>query len=278
MTYLTLAAPRPSGSADIARRAFADAPAFARLAVFLGLSLGVTLLAAQIDTRLWLGENIWLKPIKFQLSLTLYLATLAVFARWMPERTRASLWFRTFAAIVCLSILAEMAWIAGAAAFGTGSHFNVATPFMSAIYSLMGLFAVTLTSATLVMGLSVWRNPATGLSPALKLSVVLGLILTFVLTVPVAGYMASTEGHLVGTPVTDARLWPMGWSREVGDLRIAHFFAAHALHFLPAGGVLATLILPPRGAYAAVIAGTLAFVAFTGFTFWQALNGLPLIP
>ena len=94
------------------------------------------------------------------MSLTLYLATLAVFARWMPERTRASLWFRTFAAVVCLSILAEMAWIAGAAAFGTGSHFNVATPFMSAVYSLMGLFAVTLTSATHDYIMDPAMNPA----------------------------------------------------------------------------------------------------------------------
>ncbi|MFM2355036.1 MAG: hypothetical protein RLZZ528_772 [Pseudomonadota bacterium] len=278
MTDLSLEQPATTSARRILRHALADAPAFSRLAIFLALSLVVTLAAAQIDGRLFQGENIWLKPVKFQLSLSLYLATLAVFARFMPSHWLGSRLWRAYAGIVVFAILAEMAWIAGAAAFGTGSHFNVASPLMSALYSVMGLFALILTSPTLVMGLAIARNPDTGLSPAMKLAIASGLILTFLLTVPVAGYMASTTGHHVGTPVTDARLWPMGWSREVGDLRVAHFFAAHALHFIPAGGLVAALALPPRAATTAVIAGTLAFVALTGSTFWQALNGLPFLP
>ncbi len=46
----------------------------------------------------------------------------------------------------------------------------------------------------------------TGLAPALHLSIWLGLVLTFVLTVIAAGALASKPGHFVGVPVTGDRL------------------------------------------------------------------------
>ena len=62
-------------------------------------------------------------------------------------------------------------------------------------------------------------------------------MLTFVLTVPIAGTLAQMPGHFVGTPVTGAAVPVFGWSREVGDLRTAHFLATHAMHFLPLAGL-----------------------------------------
>lgn len=270
---LSAAFPRPG----LLVRLDSDAPAFARLGLLMGLSLAVTLPALTIDTRIFQDESVWVKPVKFQIALAVYLLTLAFYARFMPEATQRGRPWRWFAVLVNAAILGEMAWIGGAAAFGTGSHFNIGTPVMSALYSLMGLLAVILTSASLVMGVAVLRNREGTLADPMRVAVGLGLVLTFVLTVPVAGYMASTTGHHVGTPLTGATLWPMGWSREVGDLRVPHFFAAHALHFIPAGGLIAAL-LPDRAARLAVIAGALAFAAFVGLTFWQAVSGMPFLP
>lgn len=256
---------------------FADAPAFARLGSFLALSLVVTLTAARIDPRPFQGESIWLKPIKFQLSLSLYLLTLAFFARYLPAGMRASRGWRIYALAVGLAVSAEMLWIAGAAALGTGSHFNVASPLMAALYPLMGVLAVLLTSASLVMGVAIGRNRHAGLAPALRLAVALGLGLTFVLTVPVAGYMAAGTSHLVGTPATGARLALLGWSGEVGDLRVAHFFAAHAMHILPVAGLLAARGLPDRAARTAVIVAAVLYVALVAATFGQAIAGQPFL-
>ena len=164
----------------------------------------------------------------------------------------------------------------GAAALGTGSHFNLSSPIWETLYSLMGLAAVTLTSASLVMGLAIWRNPATGLAPALKLSVMLGLVLTFVLTVITAGYMASTTGHYVGTPVTGERLPILGWSREVGDLRVGHFLATHALHGLPLVGLVAARMGESAGR-GVVWAAAAGYAALVLGTFAQAIAGMPLI-
>ena len=258
-------------------RLWTDAPAFMALAVLISLTMVPVLAAMTLDPREFGGEDIWLKPLKFHIALAIYLGTLAFFARWMTEAQRHGRAWRWFVAVVCACVLGELLWIGGAAALGTGSHFNLSSPIWNALYSLMGLAAVTLTSASLVMGLAIWRNPETGLHPAVKLSVVLGLVLTFLLTVLTAGYMSSTPGHFVGVPVTGERLPVFGWSREVGDLRVGHFLATHALHGLPLWGLVAARMGDARGSLTLVWAGAAVYAALVLATFAQAIAGLPLI-
>ena len=253
-------------------------PLFAASGLLIGLSLAPTLAAMALDHRQFLGENVWLKPVKFQIALTLYLLTLAFFARWLPAGMTARLSYRIYSGLVIFAIVAELIWISGAAMYGTASHFNVTNPLLQGIYGLMGLLAVLLTSATLVHGIAIWRNPRTGLDPALHLSIALGLVLTFILTLVVAGTLASLPGHLVGTPLTGATVPIIGWSREVGDLRAPHFFATHAMHAVPVAGWLAVALLPPRVASPAVWGFAVLFTALVAASFAGALAGLPLIP
>ncbi len=271
MTYATFPLP------DAARRPLLAEPVFGAVGILIGLSLAVTLTAQAIDPRPFAGDSVWVKPIKFQVALSLYLLTLSVFARWLPAGMTARPAYRIFAAFVVFSILAELAWIGGAAFFGTASHFNVSSPLMATLYGLMGFFAVSLTSASLVYGIAIWRNSATGLAPALRLSIALGLVLTFVLTVLVAGTMASLPGHLVGTAKTGASLPIFGWSREVGDLRLPHFFASHAMHVLPVLGWAAARFLPPAMALPATWLAAIAFTGSVLLAFGLALSGLPIV-
>lgn len=262
---LALTRPRPLPDLD---RLWTDAPAFTATALLAVLGLIPLFAAMSLDTRLFQDENVWIKPIKFHMALAIYLTTLAFFARYMPENTRKSRLWRGFALVVCACVLAEMLWIGGAAAAQTASHFNTANPAMAVIYGLMGLFAVTLTSASLVMGIAVWRNADSGLAAPLHLSIALGLTLTFVLTVVVAGYMSSNGSHFVGTSTREMAL--MGWSRDAGDLRVPHFLATHALHAVPLIGLVASraVVLLAAAAYAALVTGTFA----------QAISGLPFLP
>lgn len=273
MTYALFA---PHTSQPNFRRMWSDAPAFTVLALLLTLSMAPTLLAMALDTRLFQNENIWLKPLKFQLALAIYLISLAYFARYMPAPMTTRRW-RIYTGTVCTAIIAEILWVAGAATFGTASHFNTATPIMAALYALMGVAAVTLTSPSLIMGIAIWRSKTTALPPALHLSVALGLILTFALTLVAAGTMASGTGHLIGTTTTGTTLPIFGWSREVGDLRAAHFFATHALHAVPIAGLIATRLLPPNAATTAVWAAAAAYTAFIAALMIQALAGHPVI-
>ena len=54
-----------------------DAPAFTGMALILALSTAPIAAAMALDTRLFQNENIWIKPLKFQLALAIYLITLA---------------------------------------------------------------------------------------------------------------------------------------------------------------------------------------------------------
>lgn len=268
------AAALPRSALDL-RRLWADAPQMMIVAMMLILMLVPLYGAMALDARLFQGESPWLKPIKFHYALAIYAASLAFFARYMPGTTRTGRPWRWFMAAVAFAITAEAAWLSGAAMLNVASHFNRTHPVLMVVYPLMGAFAVLLTSASLVMGVSVWRNRQTGLAPAVHLAVALGLVLTFVLTVPVAGYLSGQPGHGVG--VTTQTLWLMGWSRDAGDLRVAHFFATHALHAIPLAGLLAAR-LAPRQAMPLVWLAAGLYVALVAGSFVQALLGRPFLP
>ncbi len=270
---LSLSTPRPTLPA--LGRIGSDAPAFTALAILLILGLLPLYAAMALDTRVFQGESPWLKPVKFHYALGVYTLSLAFFARFMPEATRKGRPWRWFSAAVTFAILAEVVWLSTAAMLNTASHFNTTVPLLTTIYSLMGAFAVLLTSASLVMGISIWRNRKTDLSPALHLSVALGLILTFALTIPVAGYLSASGGHFVGTSTRE--MWIMGWSRDAGDLRVAHFLATHALHFIPLAGLIAASTIPAQATRTVWLAAAL-FSGLVAFTFVQALQGQPFLP
>lgn len=250
-------------------------PLLMRIALAMVLCMALTLPALLIDDRMFQGDSVWLKPIKFQIALALFFVTLAVVAGWLPQEMMRSRRMRRYLALVGAATTAEMIWICGAAMFATASHYNTQT-VMSVIYPAMGVVAIFLTSASLVLGLAFWRGHGLSLPPAFRLSLALGLILTFVLTVIAAGTLASPPGHFIGTPVTGAKLPILGWSREVGDLRVAHFLATHALHAVPLAGLAALLLGNARASLAVVWAAAAGYAGLTLLTLVQALNGLPV--
>jgi hypothetical protein len=256
-------------------RMWRDAPALTGVAALLAFAMIPLFFALALDDRLFQGELVWIKPLKFHAALVIYLITLAFFARYVAPTTRKSRLWRGYVAAVCIAILGEIAWIGGAASFQTASHFSIVNPWMTAVYGLMGAFAVLLTSASLVMGIAIWCNRDARLPSALHLSVVLGLITTFALTVIVAGYMSSTLSHFVG--ISTRSIAVLGWSRDAGDFRVAHFFATHALHAVPLLGV-STIRLSPVQGRTVVITGTIAYSVFVLALFAQALSGQPFLP
>jgi hypothetical protein len=220
--------------------------------------------------------NIWVKPFKFELALAIYTLSLALYARFLPDALPARRWFRVYVAVVAIAIIGEMLWVGGAAMAGIASHFNREIPLMATLYSVMGVLALILTSASLVFGIAIWRNRP-GAPAALRLGLGLGLVATTVLTVLSASYLASGSGHTVGATTGAPGLWLMGWSREAGDLRVAHFFATHAMHALPLAGLAALRLRPAQGR-TLVLAVAAGWLALVGATLWQAIRGQPFLP
>ncbi len=257
------------------KRMWSDAPGFTALAMLLVLTMIPLYAAWALDSRLFQGESPWLKPIKFQYALSIYAISLAFFARYVRPDTRAGRSWQIYTAVVMFAIVAEVIWVNAAAMFNIASHFNTNVPAFKAFYPIAGLLAVVLTSASLVLGIAIWRNPSTGLPQALRDAISLGLILTFFATVIVAGYLSSSSGHHIGT--STRQLWLMGWSRDAGDLRVAHFFATHALHFVPLNGLLAVRWFSPKSALRVVWLACAGYIALVISTFIQAINGQPFL-
>lgn len=241
-----------------------------------------TLLLMSVDTRLVHDVNTWLKPLKFQFSLGVYFVTLAWFVAYTSEQFQLGRWMRWATVAGIVAVIVEVGYITFQAALGQDSHFNDNTVFNDIMYSVMGMGAVTLTSVSMVMGVGVLRNKTQSLDAAFKLSVGLGLILTFILGTIAGG--ASSVGITGTGPLIGASEYSksgglpfLGWSREYGDLRVSHFFGIHAMHVLPLiGWGLAKAQVRARVTW--VWLSAIAFTVFTAFTFLQALNGEPFLP
>lgn len=253
-----------------------DEPGFYGLAVVMLLAMAPTVFAASIDERIFLGIDNWIKPLKFEAALFVYLATLTFFAGWLPHGTTERRWYRIYRGVVIAAIVAEMIWIAGAASLGTASHFN-RSPVGGIIYPFMGLGAVILTTPTAVYAWLIARNRSMQVAPAIREAVIIGLALVLPLTLITAGTMSSMDGHAIGGSGASAGGFPiMGWARDAGDLRVAHFFATHSMHFIPIFGVILVLLFGASARWPVRLFAVI-FVAFIAWTYVEALAGRPFL-
>jgi hypothetical protein len=236
------------------------------------------LLAMSIDSRLVNDINVWVKPVKFLVSLSVYYWTLAWLFGYLPQRAQRSAAGRFVIYAPIFAGILEMVWLIGTAATGQPAHFNRSAPIYSISYALAGVGATILVAAILVQGVMIARDRRVELASAFRLSLVLGAVIASVGTLVVAGYMSSGNGHWVGGVASDVGGVPiLGWSRSGGDLRVAHFWALHASQLLPlAGWILSRAgITPAKTAVWGVAAG---YVGLVAFTFAQALAGQPFLP
>ena len=254
----------------------AGSPALYVVGMAMLLMAAMTLMLAWLDPRVFQGVSTWAKPLKFQLSTGVYLLTLAWFMAWLPDDRRQTRLGRYVVWSAVGAGIFEVAYITWQGAFGMASHYNRTSTFYAVMYTLMGVGAVILTTASLALAVLIARSPAYALPRALKHAVVLGLVLTFVLGTGFGSYLgAQRAGHWVGGALTDAGGLPLfNWSRSGGDLRVAHFFGIHAMHFIPAIAALAAAArLPGAKHIASAWLLAAAFSALTVWTFVQAARG-----
>lgn len=246
-----------------------------RFGVAMAALAPLTLLLAAVDDRTVLGVDTWFKPAKFFLSIAIYALTLAWAFRYLtPERATS----RAARSVVRVTVVAgtlEQAVIVARAALAQQSHFNVATPLDAGLYYAMGLGAVLLVSTAAVTGVQVRRSRL--LPPARLLGWSSGLLLSGVLGGLTGAVMGSGTSHLVGSDGDDRTGLPfLGWSTSVGDLRIAHFLALHAMLVLPLVGWLTHRLVPGRVAVAATAVAALTWTLVVVAVLANALAGNPL--
>lgn len=276
MGTLTLTAPSSplrTFATELTRRQ----PKLARIGLACMVAVLPLLVAASLDPRLVNGISIWVKPIKFLVSLSLYFWAFAwVFGYLSPSAQRTRLG-RYILGVTPVIAAFEMTWLIGMALLGQPSHFNRSSPLVGALYSAAGIGAVGLTIGILLQGILVARDRGVALAPAFRLALVLGALLAFAGTLFFGGSLGGKSGHWVGGVMSDAGGLPLVyWSTTGGDLRVPHFWATHASQLVP----LAGLWVARRGGRFGIPGVLLVGVAYAGFvvaTYLQARAGHPFI-
>jgi hypothetical protein len=90
-------------------------------------------------------------------------------------------------------------------------------------------------------------------------------------------FMVIHGSHTVGAPDGGAGLPLVNWSREHGDLRVAHFAGMHALQVLPLAGYWLAWFKRPEAVQVFYTVGV--FVVYLGgmaLLFWMAWRGHPM--
>jgi hypothetical protein len=133
--------------------------------LLLVLMIGI----AQFDHRQVLGISLWVKPIKFAISIALYCLTWPLLLQYLPFQKLK----RRFANFTVFAMVFEMVAIGGQAARGELSHYNVSTTGNALIFSLMGVVIASRTVFSLWIGIRFFKVKAVDLTPALLWSICL---------------------------------------------------------------------------------------------------------
>ncbi len=264
-----------------------DAPLTAS-ASFMLVVLAACLLGLALDARTVLGAPVWLKPAKFAASIAVYSLTLVAVFSQLPSHGRTRRWV-SWTTVVALQL--EMVIITYQAARGTTSHFNVSTPLNAALWMIMGLAIVIQTLSTIAVAVALFRQTVAdrALGWALRLGMVLTIAGAFIggaMTQPTlaqridmrAGQAAVAGAHTVGAADGGPGVAVTGWSRQHGDVRVAHFMGLHALQVLPLLALGLRRTRATRGQQVRlVITAASSYGGLVGILLWQAMRGQSLI-
>ncbi|MGW6280995.1 hypothetical protein [Kribbella sp. NPDC055071] len=262
------------------------------VSIALAALVPVTILGALFDDRVLLGHPIWMKPLKFAISLALYCGTLAWMLSLQRRARRVGWWMGT---IVAAGIATEMVLIMLQVVFrGRQLHFNMSTPSDAMIHNIMATAIYIVWAAVFVVAVQLLfdRPGDRALRWSIRLALgttLFGMLLGSLMFRATPAQQAETAAtgkelhfgsHSVGVEDGGAGLPITGWSTEGGDLRIGHFLGVHALQAIPLlalGLVLLARRFPalrPEGLRTAfVFVGTASYAALMWLVTWQAQRG-----
>ena len=228
------------------------------------LALGLTYLGSLADERTIRDVGVWVKPMKFMAASVLFAWTtvwLVSIANSSVGRGQAYPWI---AALIIVTSLFEVLYITYQGSRGEASHYNDSDMFHMILFGVMAIAAIGLTASQALLAWEIWKEQSATALSAVTLSVVLGLVLTFVLST-ISGFLLG--GH---QPPAGVGLPFVGW-HLYRDIRPSHFLGVHAQQLIPLLGLLAER-LGGRFDTLGVIAGTAGYVFAWLFLTWAALT------
>jgi hypothetical protein len=232
-----------------------------------------TIFGLLTDDRQVLGINTWVKPMKFMLSLVVYLWTVA----WLSGYINRPRWaIRSVSIVIAIVIVIESACLLLQAMRGTTSHFNVTTDFDAAIFQTMGVM-IGINMLMVVVILIMFANPSVRLAAPYLWGIRSGLLM-FLVGGAIGGVMIGNNAHTFGAPDGGPGLPILNWSTVAGDLRIAHGLALHGLQILPLLGFAISrwsAVSSDATRLALLGTGVVGYCWLVYRLFRQAIGGMP---
>ncbi len=275
--------------AALVDRLWGASPPLTAVGLLMLVVAAASIVGILTDERIITGASAWLKPFKFAISTAIYSLTLAWIFQWLtdwPRVRRIVGWTTAIVFVLEVAIIDTQAWR------GTTSHFNVSTLLDGVLFSVMGAAIVlqTLTSTSVAVALWRQRFAERPLGWALRLGMTLTIVGAFtggLMTRPTAaqlsharagGGMPTVGAHSVGgldggpgVPVT-------GWSREHGDVRVAHFVGLHAIQVLALVAVgLRRWRRPESVRVKAVLIAAASYASLFLLLLWEALRAQSVV-
>jgi len=247
--------------------------------------LGANAVGLLVDPRMVTGAPVWLKPAKFAVSIAIFTFTMAWAFTYVPDWVKTR---KVVSWVTTVTLTLEMVLINLQAWRGTASHFNVGTPFDASVFTVMGWAIIVQTLSTVALAVALWRQRFAdrAMGWALRLGIAISIVGAMTgglmvrpteaqLETARAGQRMTIAGaHTVGAPDGGPGIAGTGWSREHGDIRIAHLVGLHAFQLLPLLGI----VFVRRGWHDAIrvrVIGILSvsYATLYGLLLWQALRG-----
>ncbi len=205
------------------------------------LSCGLTWIISLNDPRTLREVGVWVKPMKFMAATALFAWTtvwVSHLANPAVTHDNAYVWI---CALIIVTSLFEVVYITYQGSRGEASHYNTSDPLHAMLFGVMALAAIGLTGSQAWLALELWKASQPGGLSVVGLSVVIGLLLTFILS--------TISGFLLGgnQPPAGQGLPIVGW-HLTKDIRPSHFLGVHAQQLIPMVGLLCDRFL---GGYAA---------------------------
>lgn len=219
-----------------------------------------------VDPRELQGVSVWLKPMKFFISIGIFFWAMGWLMDYLDEPKKIkimSLWFFGLMAI-------EISLITYQAAQGKLSHFNVSSLGDILIFQLMGI--TILINSIVVFWFLMLFQKVKHLPKGYSLAIKFGLIIFLIAGIE-GFFMAGRLGHTVGAPDGQEGILLFGWAKAYGDLRVFHFLGLHALQVLP---ILAWFFWRDSLKISGIVG--LIYFLLSSATLWIAVQGKGIWP
>ena len=215
------------------------------------------------DHRLIREVGVWVKPMKFMAATSLFALTTVWLLKIANSNVDQTEVFGWITALLVSTSLFEVVYISYQASQASASHYNLSDPFHAFMFGVMAIAAVGLTATQAWLAWEIWKEQRGGYIPVETMGVIIGLVLTFVLST-ISGFMLGGN-----QPPAGQGLPIVGW-HLYKDIRPAHFLGVHAQQLIPLWGLFAAKFMGSYG-HSGLMAGSVLYIVLWAISTWLSI-------